>query len=754
MNTDFPQATGIARLPRLSHPLRWFFGTILASLAVTGAHAQSPYLENPQQLVSGAAHNCAITAAGGVQCWGANYSGQLGDGTLYPRTRPVNVVGLSSGVIAIASYALHTCAVLATGTVKCWGDNTDGQLGDGTTTRRTQPVAVTGITSSATAIAVSDSHSCAVVAGAVKCWGLNANGQLGNGTLISSLTPVDVAGVAGISELAAGGQKAPDGPVVGGLTFGNHTCARTTAGVIKCWGSNSWGQLGDGTDVSSTTAVNVTGIANAAQLVAGNGHSCVRGSAGGVKCWGLIEYPFSWGRGLYLFTRSASPIDVAGLTSGVTSISSGRARACALMSTETRCWGPNIIIGGTFPPVNQTPPGGNPLPAAEFEPGAQKIVAGDISANGLTTTFYRQCFVAQNGRTKCVGDLPGNGTDSYRATAVNVVPLNVFARSYNYTFVKESPDALKVGYLQPQTSAIFLQPGSGWTATAVGDFAGDGDLDFIANQADGTTAIFGIYKYLLVETPILLNAGSGYTVTLTGDFDGDGKTDIVLTNSNGSTGLLLMEGGTVKSASQLLPPGSPWRVTKAGDFNGDGKSDLIIEKADGTAAVLLMNGTSVVNAAFLLAAGSGWSVTHTADFDGDFKSDIVIRNTNGSTALLLMNGTAVASAAFLTAAGSPWTVVQTGDFNGDGKRDILLRGTNGDFAVLLMNGLVATAADFLPTQPSNTTAAQIGDYNRDGFDDILLRNANGNYTLLNMSGTTVLLSQPTSLVGTLLPIPQ
>jgi len=183
----------------------------------------------------GGVHTCALSVNGAVQCWGWNGAGQLGDATNTDSYTPVGVFGLSNGVTAIASGWYHSCAVIAGGGLRCWGENAHGQLGDGSTFWHTIPFDVTGIDSGIKAVTAGLRHTCALTtAGAVKCWGMNDIGQLGDGSLTERHAPVSVNGLsAGVVAIAAGDY---------------HTCAVTRGGGIKCWGYNIEAQLGNGVD--------------------------------------------------------------------------------------------------------------------------------------------------------------------------------------------------------------------------------------------------------------------------------------------------------------------------------------------------------------------------------------------------------------------------------------------------------------------------------------------------------------------------
>jgi alpha-tubulin suppressor-like RCC1 family protein len=223
-------------------------------------------------------YSCAIVAGGAVDCWG-RLGPPYAEGSSSESATPISMPGVS-GAVAISLGIGHACAIVAGGAVKCWGDNKDGQLGDGTTRSSLTPVSVQGVTG-ATAIAAGGGYSCVVVvggavscwgrpphsephsaagvtaakaivagkdsvcvvvaAGTVQCWGDNTDGLLGidTGTLRSE-TPVTVAGLSAVVAISG---------------VSDHICSIVSGGEVKCWGSNSDGQLGDGTKTSSWTPV-------------------------------------------------------------------------------------------------------------------------------------------------------------------------------------------------------------------------------------------------------------------------------------------------------------------------------------------------------------------------------------------------------------------------------------------------------------------------------------------------------------------
>src|SRR3989442_1676092 len=245
-------------------------------------------------------HTCGFTiVTGAAYCWGANGSGQLGDGTMTNRSSPV-LVQAPAGVsfAAVTGGDAHTCGVTAgggcgavaagaadpwgataAGAAYCWGDNGFGQLGDGTTTSQSSPVLVQappGVSFAAVTGGVA--HTCGVTAaGIAYCWGRNLEGQLGGGASTTNrLTPAPVLAPAEVSFAAVGAADFQTGGV-------------TATGAAYCWGANGSGQLGDGTNTTNRlTPVPVQAPAGVsfAAVTAGAVHTCGITAAGTAYCWG------------------------------------------------------------------------------------------------------------------------------------------------------------------------------------------------------------------------------------------------------------------------------------------------------------------------------------------------------------------------------------------------------------------------------------------------------------------------------------
>ena len=299
------------------------------------------------QVSAGGNQTCALATDGTAACWGYNWYGQLGNGTNTDSWVPVavNVSGVLNGktIAQIGAGDYHTCALASDGIAACWGHNLYGQLGNGTNTAAWVPVAVdmSGVLNGKTLAEVSARgfHTCALASdGTAACWGDNGSGALGNGATTNSTVPVavDRSGVLNGKTLA----QVSAGPY--------HTCTLATDDTAVCWGSNWYGQLGNGANTASSVpmAVDRSGVLNGkilAQVSAGYYHTCALATDGTPACWG---WNWSGQLGDGTSTDSAVPVavDRSGVLNGKTlaQVCAGASHTCTLASDGTAaCWGDN-----------------------------------------------------------------------------------------------------------------------------------------------------------------------------------------------------------------------------------------------------------------------------------------------------------------------------------------------------------------------------------------------------------------------------
>ena len=433
-------------------PLLLVFVTIAGIALLLGRSAGSVGASGGAIAIDGGHdHTCAVLEDGGVQCWGQNTSGQLGDGTLEASTTPVDVCAAGSGpacvggsrlegIVDVAAGFSHTCVLTEDGGVLCWGNGEAGQLGDGTTNNHSNPAAVcesgSGVGCSggsaltgAEAIAAGSEFSCALMSDTgIKCWGSDAVGQLGIGTLppmagqglagfgLFETLPQDVCGftifLLSLSQPAGVLPCLPLTGFAGVAAGGEHACGLLASGGIKCWGS---GPLGDGTTNTTGLPVDVcsqqfageeAGILCAplggfTNVQAGFQHTCALTEAGGVMCWGRNDHG-EIGDGT--LNDRTTPVDVCAsgsgggcgggaMLAGITAVTAGSEYTCAIAAAgDARCWGSNFAgqLGDGTTSDRQNPVGVSGLPS-----GVTTIAGGSRSDHA--------CAARADGSLSCWG---------------------------------------------------------------------------------------------------------------------------------------------------------------------------------------------------------------------------------------------------------------------------------------------------------------------------------------------------------------
>ncbi len=352
------------------------------------------------QIAAGESHTCALLNDGSVRCWGNGASGRLGYGNtdnIGDNETPFSrgAIPLTEKVVQLATGGAHTCALVNTGFVRCWGNNQYGQLGYGNTNPIGDNEAVASVGhvnlgARALRFTAGANHTCALLnTGKVRCWGYNNHGQLGYGHTNNvgddeEPSSVDVQVGAPVQDIVAGD---------------SHTCALLFSGKVRCWGYNGYAQLGLGAAGNSvgdtehpSSWADVSLPAAAVQVTAGTNHSCALLDTGGLRCWGQGSSGQNGGGGAP--STNTTPVEVnLGADARALQVAAGDRHTCALLSTGLiKCWGYNgngqLGYGHTtiqyLPPVNHTGLSG-------------------IPAYHLTTGANHTCALLTNGRALCWG---------------------------------------------------------------------------------------------------------------------------------------------------------------------------------------------------------------------------------------------------------------------------------------------------------------------------------------------------------------
>jgi alpha-tubulin suppressor-like RCC1 family protein len=336
-------------------------------------------------------HSCALVNSGRVFCWGPGQLGQLGNGTTTGSSVPVQVFGITTAV-GVSAGSDHSCAVLQGGTIRCWGLGNFGQLGNGGTANRLLPVEVSGITT-AIGVMAGRGHSCAVLqGGSVQCWGDGTDGQLGNGGNSNSTVPVNVSDVFTAVSVTGGAW---------------HSCAMLQGGTVQCWGRGTEGQLGNGTFLSSAVPVVVSTLTSAVHVSAGGLFSCAALDSGAVRCWG---YNFFGQLGNGSTVWSSVPVAVTGIATA-SGVSANSAHSCALLASgAVQCWG----AGDS-----------GRLGNGDTAHSAVPVTVSNVStAVRLATGESHGCVMLDSGAAQCWGSGDG-GRLGNGGTADSLVPVDV-----------------------------------------------------------------------------------------------------------------------------------------------------------------------------------------------------------------------------------------------------------------------------------------------------------------------------------------
>jgi alpha-tubulin suppressor-like RCC1 family protein len=476
--------------------------------------AQVSSLSNVIAIAAGYYYAAALKSDGTVWTWGYNVYGQLGDGTTTNRNTPVQVSSLS-GVIALATGYGHTIALKSDGTVWAWGLNVSGQLGNGTSASKTTPVQVSGL-SGVSAVVTRYSHTVALKSdGTVWAWGFNQDGQLGDGTTTNRYTPVQVSSLSGVTALATG--------------YG-HTAALKSDGTVWTWGYNSYGQLGDGTngpDANRYTPAQVSSLSVVIAIATGENYTIALKSDGTVWTWGRNSYG-SLGDGtninkntpvkvnINLQETATLPIVTTGTATNVTSSSATLNGTVNANGTSTTAWFNYGITSGSYTGTSTT---------QSVSGSSDTSISAAISGLSASTAYYYRIAAQSSAGTSY-------GSETSFTTSAATIDLNNGLVAY-YPFTGNANDGSGNGnhgtvYGASLTTDKFGNTNNAYSFDGVNDYINISDSSSLDLTTQFTLSAW-IYPTSLMQDP-----AQGGIISKVGGVGGNNGYQFVITDTNSS----------------------------------------------------------------------------------------------------------------------------------------------------------------------------------------------------------------------------
>jgi alpha-tubulin suppressor-like RCC1 family protein len=648
-------------------------------------------------LVSLGAH-ASVTPSGSIWAWGGNTYGQLGNNSLSNSSLPVQTLdpvtaNYLAGVTTIAAGYDHNLALKSDGTVRAWGNNAWGQLGNNTFKSSSVPVQIvdpsdpSGFLTHVIAIAAGTSFSLALKSdGTVRAWGYNGKGQLGNNSSNSSSVPVQVRDLSNpsgyltqVTAIAAG--------------EGN-SLALKSDGTVRAWGYNGFGGLGNGTvatlpPYSSNIPVQVMDpsdssghLTHVTAIAEGGGYSLALKSDGTVRAWGGNGYGNlgnnTFNNSCDLPVQVVDPSDPSGYLTHVTALAAGDYHSLALKSDGTvRAWGDSTYGELGYNSLNRSS-----IPVQVVDPSDSSGYLTHVSA--IAAGDYHSLALKSDGTVRAwgynnFGQLSNNSTTN---SSLPVQVLDPTAPSQPLTNVT----AITAGY---EFSLVMVHYANSF------DLNGDGSPDLLfQNQTTGALSYWLLNGAAPITTGTIPGSSNPlWQIVAVADLNGDGHPDLIWQNQ--ATGVVvywLMNGTTKIGSGTISGSSNPLlKVVAVADLNGDGHPDLIFQnQATGMVVYWLMNGTTEIGSGTISGAFTPvWKVVGVVDLDGDGYPDLIFQNqTTAAISYWLMKGTAQNSSGTIPGSANPlWQIIGAADLNRDGHPDLFFQNqATGVVVYWLMNG--------------------------------------------------------------------